>query len=100
MPLPAIWLPPATFRLPVTFIAVLIALGLADALSARIGGSRVGRAVLRVVIGRPDEYRQLVPVVHCLPQASTVDEIPILSSSLVTPPGKPQVVVAVRMVGG
>jgi len=68
------WLPPATFRLPVTFIAVLIALGLADALSARIGASRVGRAVLRMVIGGPDEYRQLVPVLDCLPQASTVDE--------------------------
>ena len=73
--------------------------GLAGALSARIGGSRVGRAVLRVVIGGPDVYRQLVPVVRCLPQASTVDEIPVLSSSLVTPPGKPQVVLAVRMVG-
>jgi hypothetical protein len=51
-------LPPATFRLPITFVAVLIALGLAGALSARIGGSHVGRAVLRVVIGGPDEYRQ------------------------------------------
>ena len=58
LPLLAIWLPPATFRLPVTFVAVLIALGLAGALSARIGGSHVGRAVLRVVIGGPDEYRQ------------------------------------------
>jgi len=67
-------LPPATFRLPVTFVAVLIALGLAGALSARIGGSHVGRAVLRVVIGGPDEYRQLVPVLGCLPQASTLDE--------------------------
>jgi len=73
--------------------------GLAGALSARIGGSHVGRAVLRVVIGGQDQYRQLVPVLPCLPQASTVDEIPLLSSSLVTPPGKPQVVLAVRMVG-
>ncbi len=54
LPLLAILLPPATFRLPVTFVAVLIALGLAGALSARIGGSHVGRAVLRVVIGGPD----------------------------------------------
>jgi vacuolar iron transporter family protein len=54
-PLLAIWLPPATFRLPVTFAAVLIALGLADALRAGIGGSHVGRAVLWVVIGGPDE---------------------------------------------
>jgi vacuolar iron transporter family protein len=39
LPLLAIWLPPATFRLPVTFVAVLIALGLAGALSARIEGA-------------------------------------------------------------
>jgi hypothetical protein len=68
-------------------VGVLIALGLAGALSACIGGSHVGRAVLRVVIGGPDEYRQAVPVVRCLPQASTLDEIPALSSSLVTTTG-------------
>jgi vacuolar iron transporter family protein len=51
LPLLAILLPPAAFRVPVTFVAVLIALGLAGALSARIGGSKVRRAVLRVVIG-------------------------------------------------
>jgi VIT1/CCC1 family predicted Fe2+/Mn2+ transporter len=39
LPLLAIWLPPATFRPPVTFVAVLIALGLAGALSARIEGA-------------------------------------------------------------
>src|ERR1700752_1275711 len=47
----AILLPPVGWRVPVTFIAVLIALGLAGALSARIGGSNVHRAVLRIVIG-------------------------------------------------
>jgi VIT1/CCC1 family predicted Fe2+/Mn2+ transporter len=51
LPLLAILLPPAAWRVAVTFIAVLIALGLAGALSARIGGSDVRRAVLRVVIG-------------------------------------------------
>jgi VIT1/CCC1 family predicted Fe2+/Mn2+ transporter len=51
LPLLAILLPPATLRVPVTFVAVLIALGLAGALSARIGGSNIRRAVLRVVIG-------------------------------------------------
>jgi VIT1/CCC1 family predicted Fe2+/Mn2+ transporter len=51
LPLLAILLPPATLRVPVTFVAVLIALGLAGALSARIGGSDIRRAVLRVVIG-------------------------------------------------
>ena len=51
LPLVAILLPPAALRVPITFVAVLIALGLAGALSARIGGSNVRRAVLRVVIG-------------------------------------------------
>ena len=51
LPLLAILLPPAALRVPVTFAAVLVALGLAGALSARIGGSNIRRAVLRVVIG-------------------------------------------------
>jgi VIT1/CCC1 family predicted Fe2+/Mn2+ transporter len=51
LPLLAILLPPVALRVPVTFVAVLIALGLAGALSARIGGSNIRRAVLRVVIG-------------------------------------------------
>ena len=50
LPLVAL-LPPAALRVPITFVAVLIALGLAGALSARIGGSNIRRAVLRVVIG-------------------------------------------------
>ena len=51
LPLLAILLPPATARVPVTFAAVLIALGLTGALSARLGGSSIRRAVLRLVIG-------------------------------------------------
>ncbi len=51
LPLLAILLPPATARVPVTFAAVLIALGLAGALSAHLGGSNIRRAVLRLVIG-------------------------------------------------
>ena len=51
LPLVAILLPPAALRVPVTFVAVLIALGLAGALSARIGGSNIRRSVLRLVIG-------------------------------------------------
>ena len=85
---------PLVIRLPtsdvsasVTFVAVLIAVGLAGALSARVGGSHLGRAVLRSVIGGPDEYRQAVPVLRCLPQASTLDETPGLSSRLVTATG-------------
>jgi len=51
LPLLAILLPPAALRVPVTFAAVLVALGLAGALSARVGGSSPRRAVLRVVLG-------------------------------------------------
>jgi vacuolar iron transporter family protein len=51
LPLLAILLPPPAARVPVTFAAVLIALGLTGALSARLGGSDIRRAVLRVVIG-------------------------------------------------
>jgi VIT1/CCC1 family predicted Fe2+/Mn2+ transporter len=51
LPLLAILLPPATWRVPVTFVSVLIALALTGAVSARIGGSNPRRAVIRVVIG-------------------------------------------------
>lgn len=51
LPLLAILLPPPSLRVPITFAAVLVALGLAGALGARIGGSNVRRAVLRIVIG-------------------------------------------------
>ncbi len=51
LPMLAILLPPVSLRVPVTFAAVLVALGLTGALSARLGGSDVRRAVLRVVIG-------------------------------------------------
>ena len=47
----AILLPPASLQVPVTFVAVLIALALTGALSARLGGSNVRRAVVRVVVG-------------------------------------------------
>ncbi|HEY6746619.1 MAG TPA: VIT family protein [Mycobacteriales bacterium] len=51
LPLLAILLPPPSLRVPVTFAAVLVALGVAGAVSARIGGSNARRAVLRVVLG-------------------------------------------------
>jgi VIT1/CCC1 family predicted Fe2+/Mn2+ transporter len=51
LPLLAILLPPSVIRVPVTFVAVLIALALTGALGARIGGSSKSRATLRVVIG-------------------------------------------------
>lgn len=51
LPMLAILLPPAGWRVPVTFAAVLVALALTGALSARLGGGDVRRAVLRVVVG-------------------------------------------------
>jgi VIT1/CCC1 family predicted Fe2+/Mn2+ transporter len=51
LPLVSILLLPTGFRVPVTLIAVLAALALTGALSARIGGGSVWRAVLRVVLG-------------------------------------------------
>jgi VIT1/CCC1 family predicted Fe2+/Mn2+ transporter len=51
LPILAILLPPVSWRIPVTVAAVLIALALTGSVSARLGGSKRGRAVLRVVIG-------------------------------------------------
>lgn len=51
LPLVAILLPPNAWRVPVTFLAVLVALALTGALSARIGNANVWRAVLRVIVG-------------------------------------------------
>ena len=44
-------LPPPSARIPVTFIAVLIALGITGWASARLGGADPVRATQRVVIG-------------------------------------------------
>ena len=51
LPMLAIMLPPADWRIPVTFVAVLMALAVTGTLSATIGGSSRLRATLRVVIG-------------------------------------------------
>ncbi|SPM32532.1 Predicted Fe2+/Mn2+ transporter, VIT1/CCC1 family [Mycobacterium rhizamassiliense] len=51
LPLAFILLPPTAWRVPATFVAVLVALAFTGALSARIGGGNVARAVLRVVLG-------------------------------------------------
>lgn len=51
LPLLAILLPPPGWRIAVTFVAVLVALGFAGAVSARLSGGPVRRAVLRLVIG-------------------------------------------------
>jgi VIT1/CCC1 family predicted Fe2+/Mn2+ transporter len=51
LPLLAIILTPAEVRIPLTFVVVLVALGLTGAAGARIGGSPATRATVRVVVG-------------------------------------------------
>ncbi|MFC9766754.1 VIT family protein [Rhodococcus jostii] len=51
IPLLAILLPPVHLRIPVAFVAVLVALALTGAVSAALGGAQRTRAVLRVVLG-------------------------------------------------
>ena len=51
LPLVAILLPPEGWRVPVTFMVVLLALAITGTIAARIGGSSQLRATLRVVIG-------------------------------------------------
>jgi VIT1/CCC1 family predicted Fe2+/Mn2+ transporter len=51
LPLFAILLPPAAWRVPATFAAVLIALALTGWISAQLGGSSRTKSILRVVIG-------------------------------------------------
>ena len=47
----AILLPPTTWRVPVTVVAVLVALVITGAVSAALGGAPKQRAVLRNLIG-------------------------------------------------
>jgi VIT1/CCC1 family predicted Fe2+/Mn2+ transporter len=51
LPLAAIMFPPQRLRVPVTFVAVLVALAVTGAVGAHIGGSPRLRATARVVIG-------------------------------------------------
>jgi VIT1/CCC1 family predicted Fe2+/Mn2+ transporter len=51
LPMLAILLPPPAWRIPVTFVAVLIALAVTGAVAASIGGGSRVKASLRVVIG-------------------------------------------------
>ncbi|SFR88133.1 Predicted Fe2+/Mn2+ transporter, VIT1/CCC1 family [Microbacterium sp. cf046] len=51
LPLLAILLPPPELRVPVTFVAVLVALGITGTVSAHLGGSSKMRATARLVIG-------------------------------------------------
>ena len=51
LPMLAILLPPAEVRIPLTFVAVVIALAITGSVSAHIGGSSKRKATLRLVIG-------------------------------------------------
>jgi VIT1/CCC1 family predicted Fe2+/Mn2+ transporter len=51
LPMLAILLTPPSARIPITFVAVLIALGITGWVSARLGGADPVRATQRVVIG-------------------------------------------------
>ena len=51
LPMLAILIPPADLRVPVTFVAVLLALAITGAASARIGDNPWLRPTLRVVLG-------------------------------------------------
>lgn len=51
LPLIAILAPPTTWRIPVTVVAVLVALVITGAVSAGLGGARKRRAVLRNAVG-------------------------------------------------
>ena len=51
LPLLAILLPPIGLRIPVTVVAVLASLTITGAVSARLGGAAVQRAIMRNVIG-------------------------------------------------
>lgn len=51
LPMLAITLPPADLRIPITFVATLVALGITGALGARLGRSPMLRPTVRVLIG-------------------------------------------------
>ncbi|MEU4421569.1 VIT family protein [Actinoplanes sp. NPDC024001] len=51
LPLAAILLPPPEIRVVIAFIVVVVALAVTGYVSARLGGARPGRAVLRLVVG-------------------------------------------------
>ena len=51
LPLAAILLPPAALRIPITFIAVLVALAITGSLGAHLGEAPKARATVRTLIG-------------------------------------------------
>ena len=82
LPMLAILLPPTALRVPLTFAAVLVALALTGALSARLGGSNVRRAVMRVVVGGRSAWPSpTAPGTYSAPPSTE----PILTAPLVRP---------------
>ncbi len=51
LPLTAILLSPISMRIPITFIAVIVALAVTGTISAKVGNANIARAVIRVVCG-------------------------------------------------
>jgi VIT1/CCC1 family predicted Fe2+/Mn2+ transporter len=51
LPLIAILIPPTSWRIPVTVVAVLLSLVVTGAVSAQLGGAQKNRAVIRNVVG-------------------------------------------------
>lgn len=51
IPMLAIILPPASIRIPVTFVSVILALALTGTISAKVGGASPVKATIRVIIG-------------------------------------------------
>jgi vacuolar iron transporter family protein len=51
LPVLAIVISPEAVRIPITFVAVVLALALTGTISARLGGAKRTRAVLRIVVG-------------------------------------------------
>lgn len=51
IPLLAILLPPASMKIPVAFVSVVVALAITGTLSAKIGGADIKKAVIRVLTG-------------------------------------------------
>ncbi len=56
LPLAAILLPPQPWRVPTTFVAVLVALAITGSLGAYLGGAPRGRATIRTLIGGAAAY--------------------------------------------
>lgn len=51
IPMVAIIIPPASSRIPVTFVAVIIALALTGVISAKVSGASTIRSTFRVILG-------------------------------------------------